>query len=210
MNFYEKLYQNGIVPVVKINRAEQAADLARALLAGGISVIELTYRSAAAGQAIRMIAREVPEICICAGTVLSQAQAKEALDAGAKAIISPGTNERVVQYCLEKGVPVIPGVATPTEVEACMRLGLHTLKLFPAEVVGGKNMLKALAGPYASLNFMPTGGITIQTLSEYLSLSNVIACGGSWIAPEKLIDGGEFQIITKMAQEAVDCVQKTR
>lgn len=177
MNFYEKLYQNGIVPVVKINRVEQAADLARALLAGGISVIELTYRSAAAGRAIRMIAREVPEICICAGTVLSQAQAKEALDAGAKAIVSPGTNERVVQYCLEKGVPVIPGVATPTEVEACMRLGLHTLKLFPAEVVGGKKYAQSVGWSLCVTEFY---AYRRHYHPDSIGISFVIQCNRLW------------------------------
>ena len=164
MDFYEKLRQERIVPVVKINDAAKAPDLARALLAGGLSVIELTFRSAAAEEAIRAVSREAPELAVCAGTVLTPEQAEKAVNAGAQAIVSPGTNEEVVRWCLHRGVPVIPGVATPTEAEACIRLGLDTLKLFPAETVGGVGMLKALAGPYSYLRFMPTGGINLGNL----------------------------------------------
>lgn len=202
MDFYEKLRQERIVPVVKINDAAKAPELARALLAGGLSVIELTFRSAAAADAIRAVCREVPELAVCAGTVLTPEQAAEAVEAGAQAIVSPGTNEEVVRWCLHRGVPVIPGVATPTEAEACIRMGLDTLKLFPAETVGGVGMLKALAGPYSYLRFMPTGGINLKNLPSYLALPNVLCCGGSWIAPEKLIDAGGFAAITALAREA--------
>lgn len=202
MNFIEKLSQEKIIPVVKINDAAKAPDLARALLAGGLSVIELTFRSAAAEDAIRAVSREAPELAVCAGTVLTVEQAEKALAAGATAIVSPGTNEDVVRWCLSRGVPVIPGVATPTEAEACIRLGLSVLKLFPAETVGGVGMLKALAGPYSYLRFMPTGGINTKNLPDYLALSNVLCCGGSWIAPEKLIDAGDFAKITELAREA--------
>lgn len=155
MTFFEKLKQERIIPVVKIQDASKAPALARALLDGGISVMELTFRTDAAADAIRAVCRETPEMAVCAGTVLTPEQAQEALLAGAKAIVSPGTNEEVVRFCLAHGVPVIPGVATPTEAEACMRMGLDTVKLFPAEVLGGTAMLKALAGPYAKLRFMP-------------------------------------------------------
>lgn len=202
MNFIEKLSQEKIIPVVKINDAAKAPDLARALLAGGLSVIELTFRSAAAEDAIRAVSREAPELAVCAGTVLTVEQAEKALAAGATAIVSPGTNEDVVRWCLSRGVPVIPGVATPTEAEACIRLGLSVLKLFPAETVGGVGMLKALAGPYSYLRFMPTGGINTKNLPDYLALPNVLCCGGSWIAPEKLIDAGDFAKITELAREA--------
>ena len=202
MNFYDKLNFEKIVPVVKINDASKAPDLARALLAGGLSVIELTFRSAAAADAIRAVCREVPELTGCAGTVLTPEQAQQAVDAGAQAIVSPGTNEEVVRWCLHRGIPVIPGVATPTEAEACIRMGLDVLKLFPAETVGGVGMLKALAGPYSYLRFMPTGGISLKNLPDYLALPNVLCCGGSWIAPEKRIDAGEFAEITRLAREA--------
>lgn len=202
MNFYDKLNFEKIVPVVKINDASKAPDLARALLAGGLSVIELTFRSAAAADAIRAVCWEVPELTVCAGTVLTPEQAQQAVDAGAQAIVSPGTNEEVVRWCLHRGIPVIPGVATPTEAEACIRMGLDVLKLFPAETVGGVGMLKALAGPYSYLRFMPTGGISLKNLPDYLALPNVLCCGGSWIAPEKRIDAGEFAEITRLAREA--------
>ena len=202
MNFYDKLNSEKIVPVVKINDASKAPDLARALLAGGLSVIELTFRSATAADAIRAGCREVPELTVCAGTVLTPEQAQQAVDAGAQAIVSPGTNEEVVRWCLHRGIPVIPGVATPTEAEACIRMGLDVLKLFPAETVGGVGMLKALAGPYSYLRFMPTGGISLKNLPDYLALPNVLCCGGSWIAPEKRIDAGEFGEITRLAREA--------
>ena len=202
MNFYDKLNSEKIVPVVKINDASKAPDLARALLAGGLSVIELTFRSAAAADAIRAVCREDPELTVCAGTVLTPEQAQQAVDAGAQAIVSPGTNEEVVRWCLHRGIPVIPGVATPTEAEACIRMGLDVLKLFPAETVGGVGMLKALAGPYSYLRFMPTGGISLKNLPDYLALPNVLCCGGSWIAPEQRIDAGEFGEITRLAREA--------
>ena len=207
MTFFEKLKQERIIPVVKIQDAAKAPALARALLDGGISVIELTFRTDAAADAIRTVCRETPEMAVCAGTVLTPEQAQEALLAGAKAIVSPGTNEEVVRFCLAHGVPVIPGVATPTEAEACMRMGLDTVKLFPAEVLGGTAMLKALAGPYAKLRFMPTGGINLRNLPEYLRLPNVLCCGGSWIAPEKLIDAGDFGAITELAREAAQAAR---
>lgn len=203
-NFYERVKSNPIIPVIKIEDAEKAPLLAQALLDGGISVIEITYRTACAGEAIRLIHQKFPQMYICAGTILNEEQAKDAVEAGAHVIVSPGTNEKVVSYCLENHIPVIPGVATPTEVETCLQYGLKVLKLFPAEVVGGIKMLKALAEPYSDLKFMPTGGINPQNLSAYLSLPNVIACGGSWIAPDSLIQEGKFQEITALAQSALN------
>ena len=202
MNFYDKLNSEKIVPVVKTKDAPKAPDRAPARLAGGPPRTERTSRSAAAADAIRAVCREVPELTVCAGTVLTPEQAQQAVDAGAQAIVSPGTNEEVVRWCLHRGIPVIPGVATPTEAEACIRMGLDVLKLFPAETVGGVGMLKALAGPYSYLRFMPTGGINLKNLPNYLALPNVLCCGGSWIASEKQIDAGKFAEITRLAQEA--------
>lgn len=192
----------GIVPVVKINRAETAVGLAKALCKGGLPAAEITFRTDAAEEAIRLIVQEVPEVFVCAGTVLNVENAEKAVKAGAKAIISPGTNLEVVRWCVNHSVPVIPGCATPTEVEACMREGLELVKLFPAEVVGGVKMLKALAGPYASMTFMPTGGISTKNVGEYLALKNVAACGGSWIVPEKLLDEERYEEIEALAREA--------
>ena len=203
MNFRETLKSIGIIPVIKINDAEKAVPLAKALKKGGLPAAEVTFRTAAAEEAIRRIKTEVPDVCVCAGTVL----AERAVKAGASAVISPGTNPEVVRWCIANRVPVIPGCATPTEVEACMRMGLDFVKLFPAEVVGGVKMLKALSGPYGSMKFMPTGGISAQNAAEYLALPNVLCCGGSWMVPGKLLDAGDFDAIEALAREAAQIVK---
>lgn len=169
---------------------------------------EETFRTDAAEEAIRRIKVEVPDVCVCAGTVLNVKTAERAVKAGASAIISPGTNPEVVHWCIAHRVPVIPGCATPTEVEACMRMGLDFVKLFPAEVVGGVKMLKALSGPYGNMKFMPTGGISAQNAAEYLALPNVLCCGGSWMVPGKLLDAGDFDAIEALAREAAQIVKK--
>ena len=209
-NFFEDLKSLGFVPVIKINDSKNAVGLARALAKGGLKAAEITFRSDAAEASIKAIAENVLDVCVCAGTVLTVDNAKRAVEAGAKAIISPGTNMDVVDWCIENKVTVIPGCATPTEIEACTAKGLKVVKLFPAEVVGGVKMLKALSGPYADVKFMPTGGINAGNVGSYLELKNVIACGGSWMVPEKLIDNQEFDEITKMAQAASDLVKEYR
>lgn len=208
MTIREKLAAIGIIPVIKIEDAEKAVPLARALLAGGLPAAEVTFRTAAAEEAIRKIRNAVPEVCVCAGTVLDVETAERAVKAGASAIISPGTNPDVVRWCLENDVPVIPGCATPTEVEACMRMGLDFVKLFPAEVVGGVAMLKALSGPYAGMRFMPTGGVSPQNAAAYLAQKNVVCCGGSWMVPEKLLANGDFSAIEQLAREAASLVHE--
>ncbi len=202
MHIEEILRRVGIVPVITIKDEAHAVPLARALKKGGLPVAEVTFRSAAAAGSIRAIAKEEPDVFVCAGTVLNPQQAQEAVDAGAKAIISPGLNLETVQWCLDRDIPVIPGCATPSEVEACMRMGLSLVKLFPAEVVGGVKMLKALSGPYAAMKFMPTGGVNLSNVKEYLAQSNVVACGGTWIAPVELMAEGRFDEIEKLCQEA--------
>jgi len=208
--FYEWIKNAGIVPVVKINHVENAAGMAKALLKGGLSVVEITFRSDAAENAIREITKNVPDVCICAGTVLSVETAKRAVDAGAKAIVSPGTNPEVVEWCVKNDIPVIPGCATPSEIEHCIGFGLQVVKLFPAETIGGVKMLKALSGPYQDVLFMPTGGISPQNVKDYLALKNVLACGGSWIANEALIDSGDFIQITRLAEESVKMFHEVR
>jgi 2-dehydro-3-deoxyphosphogluconate aldolase / (4S)-4-hydroxy-2-oxoglutarate aldolase len=198
-HIYEKLHNIGIIPVVKISDAKKAVPLAKALLAGGLPAAEITFRTDAAKEAIRQITQNVPEVCVCAGTVLTVDNAKRAVDAGATAIISPGTNPEVVRWCMSNSVTVIPGCATPSEVETCVRMGLDIVKLFPAEVIGGVKMLKALSGPYASLKFMPTGGINANNVSDYLMLDNVLCCGGSWMVPETLLNNGNFAKIKELA-----------
>ena len=185
MNFRETLKSIGIIPVIQINDAEKAVPLALALKKGGLPAAEVTFRTDAAEEAIRRIKVE-----------------------GASAIISPGTNPEVVRWCIAHRVPVIPGCATPTEVEACMRMGLDFVKLFPAEVVGGVKMLKALGGPYGNMKFMPTGGISAQNAAEYLALPNVLCCGGSWMVPGGLLNAGDFDAIEALAREAAQIVKK--
>ncbi|MVB11971.1 putative KHG/KDPG aldolase [Caprobacter fermentans] len=196
------LYKIGIIPVIKMDCLEHAVPLAKALKNGGLPAAEITFRSDAAADSIRAIAKEVPELFVCAGTVLTVQNAELAVDAGAKAMISPGTNLSVVRWCIENKIPVFPGCATPTEVEACMREGLSVVKLFPAEVVGGIAMLKALSGPYSGMKFMPTGGVKPGNVKEYLSQKNVLACGGTWMVPEDLLTDGKFDEIEALTKEA--------
>ena len=210
MTTEELLYKVGIVPVIKMDRVEHAVPLARALANGGLPAAEITFRSDAAPGSIAAIAREVPELFICAGTVLTPETAQQALDAGAKAIISPGTNLDTVRFCVKKGVPVIPGCATPSEVESNMREGLKLVKLFPAEVVGGVGMLKAMSGPYSGMKFMPTGGVKPENAAEYLSQKNVLCCGGTWIVPTGLLEQGDFTAIEKLAREAAELRDSVR
>lgn len=202
MELQQRLYQVGVVPVIKMDREEHAVPLAQALRKGGLPAAEITFRSSAAAGSIRAIAREVPELFVCAGTVLTPETAREAAEAGAQAVISPGLNLESVRWCVKNGVPVIPGTATPSEVEAAMREGLGLVKLFPAGVVGGVGMLKALSGPYPDMKFMPTGGIKPDNLGDYLKQKNVVACGGTWIVPGELLEQERFDEIEKLAREA--------
>jgi len=204
---FNQLKTFSIIPVVKINHSDTAIDLAKALSRGGLPVAEITFRTDAAEESIRLIVQNVPEVCVCAGTILTVENAKRAVDAGASMLISPGTNPKVVTWCLDHNVAIIPGCATPSDVEACMEFGLDVVKLFPAEILGGVKMLKALSGPYSNMMFMPTGGISAANVSEYLALKNVIACGGSWMVPEKAIDSHEFDKIEEWTRLAVECIR---
>ena len=200
----------GLVPVVKIERAEDAVKLGGALLAGGLPCAEITFRTAAAEEAIRHISSSLPEIVLGAGTVRSVDQADRAVSAGAKFIVSPGFNEKVVDWCLDKGVAVTPGVATPTEIDMATEMGLNILKFVPAEALGGIKTLKAISAPYGDVRFIPTGGINLDNLGDYLSLPSVHCCGGSWLVKGELIAAGQFDEITRLAQEAVAVVSQIR
>lgn len=202
-DIFNKLYRLGIVPVLVINDAENAVSLARALKNGGIPTAEVTFRTPAAKESIRRITNEVPGMLVGAGTVTSAELAKQAIDAGAQYIVSPGLNPKVVNFCLEQNIPVLPGVSSPTEIEAAMELGLDVLKFFPAEASGGCKMLKALASPYQKIKFIPTGGIGLKNLNDYLNLPNVLACGGSWICPDSLVDAQKFEEIEALCRQAV-------
>jgi 2-dehydro-3-deoxyphosphogluconate aldolase/(4S)-4-hydroxy-2-oxoglutarate aldolase len=200
----------GLVPVVKIERAEDAVKLGEALLAGGLPCAEITFRTAAAEEAIGHISSSLPDIVLGAGTVRSVDQAERAVSAGARFIVSPGFNKKVVDWCLAKEVAVTPGVATPTEIDMATEVGLNTLKFFPAEALGGIKTLKAISAPYGDVRFIPTGGINLGNLPDYLALPSVHCCGGSWLVKGDLITAGKFNEITRLAQEAVAVVSKIR
>jgi 2-dehydro-3-deoxyphosphogluconate aldolase/(4S)-4-hydroxy-2-oxoglutarate aldolase len=199
----KKLGEIGLIPVIKLDSPEHALPLGKALLAGDLPVAEITFRTDAAKESIRILSKELPELLVGAGTVLSQGQTDTAVAAGAKFIVTPGFNPKVVGYCVKKGVPVTPGVATPSQIEAAMEFGLGALKFFPAENAGGVGMLKAFAGPYGDkVSFIPTGGVSERNLADYLSCPNVLAVGGSWMVPGKLIEAGDFAAIEKLCREA--------
>ena len=209
-NLLEKLGHFGVVPVVAIERAEDAVELGRALLAGGLPCAEITFRTAAAEDAIRRISSSLPEIIVGAGTVLTVDQANRAVSAGAQFIVSPGFNQKVVDWCLQNEIPVTPGVLTPTEIDMALDRGLNILKFFPAEAMGGIATLKAISAPYRGVKFIPTGGINQNNLADYLALPSVHCCGGSWLVKASLISAGKFDEITRLTQEAVSIVRRLR
>lgn len=198
----QRLSRTGIVPVIAIDDAEKAIPLARALTAGGLPAAEVTFRTAAGEEAIRRIARECPEVLVGAGTVLNLEQCDRALAAGARFIVSPGYNETLVNYCVEKDVPVLPGCANASDMTRAVNAGLKLVKFFPAEQSGGVSFLKALA-PVFPLDFMPTGGVNTKNLMDYLSFDRVAACGGTWMVKKDLISGGQWDEITRISREAV-------
>lgn len=206
----EEIGELALIPVIKITEAQHATRLAEALISGGLPCAEITFRTRAAREAIQRIASSFPDILLGAGTVLSTDQAKSAVDSGAKYIVSPGFNPKVVDWCLDHEVSITPGVATPTEIDMALDRGLDIIKFFPAEALGGATMLKAISGPYNDVKFIPTGGVNPQNLISYLELPTVHACGGSWLAPSKLISAEEFDEITCLAQEAVNIVRQIR
>ena len=200
----------GVIPVIKLDSPEDALPLASSLKAGGLCCAEITFRTDAAEEAIKLIAKAHPDFLLIAGTVLTQEQVKRAISAGAQAIVSPGLNPAVVSYCLSNGIPVIPGVCTPSEIEAGLSMGLEYLKFFPAEAAGGVNMIKAVSAPYTRVKFMPTGGINAANIADYLALRSVFACGGSWMATDKLINERRFDEITALTAQAVAAVREAR
>jgi 2-dehydro-3-deoxyphosphogluconate aldolase/(4S)-4-hydroxy-2-oxoglutarate aldolase len=199
----ESLGKIGLVPVIKIDDAANAVPLAKALEAGGIPCAELTFRTAAGEEAIRRISAEVPSVLVGAGTVLSVDQVDRAIAAGAKFIVSPGLNPRVVSHCIQRGIPVVPGCANPSDIEQAIELGLGVVKFFPAEQAGGLDYIKAIAAPYPNLKFMPTGGINPGNLGKYIAFDKVLACGGSWMVGADLINAGDFGKITALCKEAI-------
>lgn len=194
----------GIIPVVKIDNAKDAVPLAKALCEGGLPVAEVTFRTDAAEEAIRLISEAYPEMLVGAGTVLTTEQVDRAVAAGAKFIVSPGLNPKVVKHCQEKNVPITPGTSSPTDIEMALELGLDVVKFFPAEASGGLAKIKAMAAPYTKVKFMPTGGINAKNLQSYLDFPKIVACGGSWMVSGELINSGNFDEIKRLTREAVN------
>ena len=211
MKAMEQIWEEyGVVPVVVLKNVEDAIPLADALYAGGLSCAEVTFRTDAAEESIRLMSEKYPDMLVGAGTVLTTEQVDRAVGAGAKFIVSPGFDPEIVDYCLEKKIPVFPGCITPSEVAQAVKRGLKVIKFFPAEQAGGVAMIKAMGAPYGMVKFMPTGGISEKNLSEYLSCSNIVCCGGSWMVKGDLIADGKFDEITKLTKEAVELVKSIR
>ena len=199
----EQISKIGIVPVVKIDNAADALPLAKALCAGGLPCAEVTFRTSAAAEAIKIMTDNFPSMCVGAGTVLNAEQVDAAVAAGAKFIVSPGLNPRTVKYCVEKNIPITPGTSSPSDIEQAIELGLDVVKFFPAEQNGGVAKLKALAGPYTNLRWMPTGGVNTKNMMDYLGFDRIIACGGTWMVKKDLIEGEQWDEITRICKEAV-------
>ena len=208
--FVDHLRAAGVVPVVEVEDAGSAVALAQTLEAGGLPIVEVTFRTEAAAAALRRIARDVPGVFLIAGTVTSTRQADIALDAGVKLLVAPGLNRAVVEYAGRIGLPMMPGVCTPSEVEAALSLGLRAVKLFPIEPIGGLPYLRALAAPYTTMTWNPTGGISAESLPGYLAVESVLACGGSWVAPRADIAAGRFEEIRARAAVVVGIVRRVR
>lgn len=203
MDVMERLERAKIIPVVVIERSEDAAAAARAILDGGISVMEITFRTAAAADAIKAVKAACPEMLVGAGTVITLEQCRRAVECGAEFIVSPGYDEEIVSYCVEQGITVTPGCVTPTEIMAAMKRGLKVIKFFPAGVYGGIKAIKALAAPFGGVRFIPTGGANIDNLKEYLDCPAVFAVGGTWVCTKKDVSEGNFDRITQLCREAV-------
>jgi len=199
----ERIGELGIVPVVKIEKAEDALPLGRALMDGDLPIAEITFRTSAAEESIKILTKELPKLLVGAGTVLTVEQVKEAVSAGAKFIVSPGFNPKVVDYCIKNSIPVTPGINNPTQIEMALEREIEVVKFFPAEASGGLPLLEAMSAPYSGIRFIPTGGINLNNLSSYLSYNKVHACGGSWMVKPELISSGNFSEITRLTQEAV-------
>ena len=210
MNTADRMRRTGIVPVVVLDDAKDAVPTANALLAGGVSVMEITFRTAAAADSIKAVSENCPEMLVGAGTVVTLEQCKQALECGAQFIVSPGLDPEVVSWCVERNVPITPGCVTPTEIIAAMKLGLNVVKFFPAGVYGGLKAMKALAAPFGRIKFIPTGGVEAKNLKEYLEAPFVHAVGGSWLCPKKEIAAGNFDAVTALCCEASQIVKEVR
>lgn len=210
MSLHKIIENSGIIPVVVLDDAAKAVPLAKALLAGGINICEITFRTAAACEAIRQIALNVPEMIVGAGTVLTKEQLKAATDAGAKFIVSPGSDLEVIRYAKELGVYMLPGAVTPTEVMQLIKEDIKVIKFFPAENYGGLKTIKALSAPFPNIKFVPTGGVSLSNLTTYLEFDKIAAVGGSWLCTKDLITNDKWDEITKLSKEAMDIFRTVR
>ena len=200
---FERIGKLGIIPVVKMEKAEDALSLGRALINGDLPIAEITFRTSAAEESIKALTKELPNLLVGAGTVLTVEQVKKAVSAGAQFIVSPGFNPRVVDYCIENSIPITPGINSPTQIEMALERGIEVVKFFPAEASGGLPLLKSMSAPYFEIKFIPTGGINLNNLTSYLSNNKVHACGGSWMVKSDLISSGNFFEITRLTKEAI-------
>lgn len=207
----KRISEIGVVPVIKLNHPDRdAAPLAEALCKGGVPVAEVTFRAAGAADAIKRMSQAKPDMLVGAGTVLTTAQIDEALSAGAKFIVTPGLDVELVKYCQEKGVPIYPGCTTPTDYHAAYKLGLEVLKFFPAEQSGGLAKIKAMSAPFPMFKVMPTGGVSLKNLKEYLSSPVICACGGSYMVTADLIDNQKWDEIIELCKQSVEIVKEAR
>jgi len=204
MDIFEKLSLAGLVPVIKVDDAQDAVPLCKALADGGLPVAEITFRTAAAEEAIRLVHEQLPNVLLCAGTVLTTDQAERAIKAGAAAIVSPGLNPEVVRWCIERNIPVCPGTSNPSDIEVALSFGLKAVKVFPAEAIGGLKLIKSMAAPYVDMHFMPTGGINENNMLDYLAFDKILCCGGSWMVPGDAVKNKDWEKITQITRSAVD------
>ncbi|MBR0573082.1 MULTISPECIES: bifunctional 4-hydroxy-2-oxoglutarate aldolase/2-dehydro-3-deoxy-phosphogluconate aldolase [Pasteurellaceae] len=202
----EKLAQLKVVPVIALDNAEDILPLAKTLAENGLPVVEITFRSTAAEQAIQLLRKHNPDILIAAGTVLTSEQVLQAKNAGADFVVTPGFNPKIVKLCQDLDLPITPGVNNPMSIEATLEMGITAVKFFPAEASGGVKMIKALLGPYPQLQIMPTGGIGLTNIQDYLAIPNVVACGGSWFVDKKLINAQDWDKIAQLTKEVVKLV----
>ena len=202
MDVLERLANSIVVPVVVLDKVEDAVPTAKAMAAGGVDTMEITFRTACAPEAIKAVAENCPEVCVGAGTIVNVEQAKLAVQMGAKFIVSPGFSDEVVAWCVENGIPVAPGCVTPTEIMGALKHGLKMVKFFPANVYGGLNAMKNLAGPFVGLKFLPTGGVNAANIKEYIDAPFIHAVGGSWVCPKADIAAGNWDKITALCLEA--------
>ncbi len=210
MDVLARMRTCGIVPVVVLENADDAVDTAKAMLSGGVDVMEITFRTAAAPESIRRVAAEVPDMLVGAGTVVTLAQCKQAVECGAKFIVAPGYDEEVVSWCCENNIPVTPGCVTPTEIMMALKHGIRVIKFFPANVYGGLAALKSLSGPFGGVKFIPTGGVGPANLAEFAAAPQVHAVGGSWVCPKGDITAHNYEKIGTLCREARQVIESTR